>query len=451
MTDPRNTVLRKPAVTVCMIACVILCFNYSAFTQKQHACHVTPPRLLYTDDAMDDVEKAFGIDTLGCWDHYDPAIDQPLWGLKRKDGTLRFCYQWLWHISFHEGTITSFFENVIPDPVGWCGYDRNKPIRNTQDPQYKITGTPDPLKWHFEWTGEGIANVCRLPNSDNEFLGFVHVERVYRKVTDPGTGLQDRQYVIGIAYSDDTCNTWNYCGDVIRPYYDVLGDLVEYAVKDKQSVSYFHPSNIGGVAYTVHNDYLYIYYNESTGIKPRAYPSVARARFDRVIRNARNSSARSTDWRKLDTNGEFSIRYNGKGEVLPGFPEPPDTGHGDLFIDMHCDAAYCSYIGRDILAVNWVDFSNGCPVSSIQLFSSEDGVQWDLEDTVAYPPDRMTYVYPSIISPFPDATTDNREVGQEFYVLFAGRPWNDGTLCTADAFTTDLFSVHVKVTAATGD
>lgn len=115
-----------------------------------------------------------------------------------------------------------------------------------------------------------IPNVYRI--SDSELLGFVHVEEniVW------GTGIPtDIDYAIGIAYSSNNGDNWNYCGHVIQ-------------TSNKGTTN--HLTNIGGVPYIIVGNNVYVYFNEWTGTA--AAPvyrgvSVARANLASVIADAR--------------------------------------------------------------------------------------------------------------------------------------------------------------------
>jgi hypothetical protein len=405
----------------------------------------SPPVLLYSDEQMDEVEDVIGIRELDPNPpiyNYDPMIDQSWWALKDTNGIMRIFNQWQCHMVFHEGSISqrNFFDNIVPNPYlpppyRWCRCNDPvaKPIHNasrgnrTKTPPLDSSGD---ICWTLDLGGEGIPNIYKI--ADGRLLGLVHIERVYY-----GTGqyanIIDRYYAIGIAYSENNGMTWEYCGDVVLPYYDELGDTFF----DTTDVLYL--SNIGGVPYIINGEYLYIYFNESIDNHNRTYPSMARAPLQNVINDAEDHTVTTKYWKKFSGGTAFDEDpIIGLGARLPGIIIP---SFWDGFVDLHSDATYCTYTGNYLLTVNYDNYTTTPWETSIVLYSSINGIDWNYEKAVAGPSSTMQPIFPSFISEFEGATDDDHEVGREFYIMYAGRRRSGDTLFS---YITDLYATHVN-------
>ncbi len=415
------------------------CATTLLYSQKNSSYRFAEPELLYTDSRMTDLELAHGI---GKRNGYNPFVDQTFWAIKRPNGKLRFNYQSMLHWSYHEGFIGSrtFFGNVVSSRLYFNEY--------TTSPKNRVRKRMTGVRWpanlklpanHIPTDqAEGIPNIYAV--SKNELLGLVHIERrpigLLSDFKDPGH-IMDRLYAIGIAWSTDTGATWIYCGDVVLPYWDSIDDTV--TIWDKSVRTIF--SNIGGIPYiitpdTVQGEMLTVYFNETPERNIFSYPAGARAPLDSVISYARRGRVNPDHWKKYASGVWSENSLHGlAGRILP--PEPP----GCLY-DMHSDATYCTATGRYLITTNVAD-NSGYPDSgycSLRLFSSADGMNWDLE-AVLDRSCRHQPFYPSFISEFKGSTVDDHAVGEEFYILYARRPLTAGRV---NDISTDLYAIHVN-------
>ena len=145
----------------------------------------------------------------------------------------------------------------------------------------------DPLKVHhmskveddfWDYNGfyqdteqEGVWILGMYKRDNGDLLGITHSEVKY--------SLQERRfrYSIGLGYSRDEGESWTYCGEIIR------------AADDR--------TNVGGGAYIILDDYLYVYYNDvdltdTTKILYENYlQCVARTKLDEDLNEASTHSA----------------------------------------------------------------------------------------------------------------------------------------------------------------
>jgi hypothetical protein len=262
------------------------------------------------------------------------------------------------------------------------------------------TGPPDdPLKTHVSsrtdktlWDYNGyyerypekgiwILGMYECPNGD--LLAITHAE--LNRANEKGVIQRaDQRFAMGLGHSSDRGASWTYCGEIVRP------------ADDRQ--------NIGGGAYVVRGDYLYVYYNDVIppvpGARKQRLQCVARARLDDVIAAA--AQHRVTPWHK----------YREGRWATPGLSEE----HGDDIIphvngreDLHADAAYCTALRKYLLTVQ----SGGL----LLLFSSPDGLDWTLETTVDEAGQGKIQPYSSFVD-FDGPSADCHTVDGDFYLYF---------------------------------
>lgn len=255
-------------------------------------------------------------------------------------------------------------------------------------------GTPlDPLKIHlfsktddnfWDYNGyyqnmkeEGIWILGMYKRENGDLLGITHSE----VQAFPG-GKRNQVFSIGLGYSTDDGASWTYCGEIVRagnPH-----------------------TNVGGGAYVIAGDYLYVYYNDRERSAREKKLCVARARLSEVLRDA--SQHRVGKW--------FKYR-DGKWDT-PGLSDraganviPKVYGNEDL----HADAAYCTALGKYLLTVQTH------AANKLLLFSSADGVNWVQEAIVDTADKGEMQPYSSFVD-FDGPADDCREVDGHFYVYY---------------------------------
>lgn len=246
------------------------------------------------------------------------------------------------------------------------------------------TGTPkDPLKTHlssrededfwdyngwYENTDErGIWILGMYETSDSNLLAITHSEVRYPK--------KSQQFALGIGYSKDRGQSWTYCGEIVKaadPY-----------------------RNVGGGAYHIVGDHLQVYYNDTKG------QCMARAKLADVLREAKRQ--RVGKWHK-----HCEGKWNVPGlAAISGTPIFPRKGGEDV----HSDAAYCTALKKYLLTVQ--THAKG----RLLLFSSSDGVAWQLETVVDSNDDGLIQAYSTFVD-FDGPTRDCHQVDGDFYIYF---------------------------------
>jgi hypothetical protein len=252
----------------------------------------------------------------------------------------------------------------------------------------------------FAYASAYIPNLYKIETG--KLLGFVHVERY-----NESTGAQpDRRYYIGTAYSSDNGATWRYCGDILAPYYDKIGDVW---TTDTSKIFY---SNIGGIPYLVvpHGDepYFYVYFNEHLDNSSLPKTAVARAMAADVVASAERG--RASQWYKYYNGAWDQPGMGGRSShILSG------KGHFD---DMHSDAAYCSGNRRYFLTSNQAMTKGTKTLVHLALHSSPDGISWIQEAVVEDDDDQVCYSC-FVSLPPESAAGDGHEVGREFSLIYA--------------------------------
>lgn len=276
--------------------------------------------------------------------------------------------------------------------------DKSGPkVRRSRHSWHK--GTPeDPLKTHvmskteeelWDYNGyylpdnlleEGIWILGMYECPEGDLLAITHAE------LNAGTSWKDQHFALGIGYSSDRGATWTYCGEIVRP------------TDDRQ--------NIGGGAYIVRDGFLYAYYNDIiVGDSPAEHnriQCVARAKLDTVIEAA--AQHKVIPW--------FKYR-DGKWDT-PGLSDQPGEDLIPAIVggeDLHADAAYCTALEKYLLAVQ--THGNG----KLLLFSSTDGLKWELEATIDYNDYEALQPYAAFVD-FDGPADDCHVVDDDFYLYF---------------------------------
>jgi hypothetical protein len=253
--------------------------------------------------------------------------------------------------------------------------------------------------------GYGMYEIW-MPNmykiSETELIAFTHNEKY------PGSeGRGIPMFTMGIAYSDDSGATWEFCGEILRPGHDRL--------------------NVGGSPYVVVGNDFYLYYNEGTAGTlpvdpwPRSL-GVAKANIQDVIAAARNHTV--TPWLKY-ANGTFGTNaLTGVGSTII---ENTYIDH-----DSHADATYSTALGKYLLTVQ-TEYK-----SKLLLYSSTDGIVWSMEAIVdSTTPGTVMQPYSSFVD-LEGGADDGHTVDDDFYLQYVRK---------GPAYETDyLYRKHITVT-----
>jgi hypothetical protein len=259
----------------------------------------------------------------------------------------------------------------------------------------------DPLKCHVRsktdkalWDYNGyyqeqlekgiwILGMYECPNGD--LLGITHAEL---NNAPKGTSRRNAQqrFALGLGYSTDRGVSWTYCGEIVRPADD--------------------RHNVGGGAYIIRDEYLYVYFNDIIPGESRARATriqcAARADLDTVIRAASNHQV--TPWHKYRDGRWETPGLSGE----PGEDLIPHVVGGE---DLHADAAFCTALGRYLLTVQTHR------AGKLLLFSSPDGLDWSLETTVDEVSNGAIQPYSSFVD-FDGPSVDCHIVDGDFFIYF---------------------------------
>lgn len=293
----------------------------------------------------------------------------------------------------HSGGIThSFNQGGLDNPYGATLWTKETCNRNSAN--YCINGV------NTAFTQIGPSDVANLwfvnlyqpnPNAGN-LLAFVHEENVGHSGNTP-TNVQGRTR-IGLAWSSDHGNTWNYLGRIISPNGDA------------------QPLNIQGVPYLVKDGYFYIYFIDSTDGTPEHIGiAVARAPVADVIAAAAAGSLGSNLWKKYDGSGFTQAGLGGQPSAIAPWGIT------------HTQAVHSSYNGKFYLPLTfmtWSDGQGGRVNSSIKLYESTDAIHWSAQPAMVVADESPStlkpdagYQYCSVADR--DGAT-NADVGQYFYL-----------------------------------
>ncbi|MGH8081665.1 MAG: hypothetical protein ACREP7_13905 [Lysobacter sp.] len=301
------------------------------------------------------------------------------------------------------GIVHSLLKGSLDAPYGQVMWHKETCARNTDN--YCTNG---PYK---AFTQIGPSDVAELwfvglyqPGANSgELLALVHEENVGH--SGGGEGNREGRTRIGLAWSSDYGNNWNYLGRILSAYGDP------------------QPHNIQGAPYLIKDGYMYVYYVDSwRGAKPECPASepntpgcigltVARADLASVIASARAGQLRADLWKK----------YDGTGFTQPGL--------GGLWERIapwgisHTQAVHSGYNGKFYLpltVMTWKTGPNERANSSVKLYESTDAVNWNAspamivadESAQSLKPD-AGYQYCSIVDRDGAA---NAEAGQFFYL-----------------------------------
>jgi len=258
----------------------------------------------------------------------------------------------------------------------------------------------DPLKVHhfskqddefWDYNGyyegleeEGIWILGIYKRDNGDLLGITHSE-----VRDfPGT-KEDQVFSIGLGYSTDNGESWTYCGEIVR-------------AADPHT-------NVGGGAYIIKDDYLYVYYNDVDLVEKVRRPSVARSKLSQVLEDA--SSHKVGKWYKY---------RDGKWDT-PGLSDISGTGVIPMVYgaeDLHSDATFCTALDKYLLTVQ----THGA--NRLLLFSSSDGVNWTQEAVVDIAAEGEMQPYSSFVD-FDGPSDDCSKVDGNFYIYYPRKRLDD--------------------------
>jgi len=250
----------------------------------------------------------------------------------------------------------------------------------------------DPLKVHhlsvteeefWDYNGyyqgteeEGIWILAMHQLENGNLLGITHAEINYTK------NRKEQRFVVGIGYSTNRGDKWTYCGEIIK------------AADERQ--------NVGGGAYILKEDYIYVYYNDVDPSTRTRLACVARAKLDEVAKAAARHEV--TTWHKY---------RNGRWDT-PGLSGTPGSNiiprvYGSE--DLHADAAYCTALGRYLMTVQTGN------IHKLLLFSSKDGIDWKRETIVDETDADVIQPYAAFVD-FNGSSDDGRIVDDHFYIYF---------------------------------
>lgn len=256
--------------------------------------------------------------------------------------------------------------------------DLDSPLRSVE-----WVKTRDQL-FHFHNSQKPVFGdywIVNLYQDADGLLAFVHVENVQgfgKGGANPGQTGKSR---IGLAWSRDGGNTFDYLGHILAP----SGDP--------------NPHNIQGAPYVTKDGYFYVYFNDKTGL------TVARAPIKEVLTAAK--AGKITSWKKYRGSDQG---FNGEG--LGG----PSTSIGVDGIS-HSDAACSFSIGKCYLVLTRMDW--GMKDAWISLFQSEDAIHWEKIRVIAQQAPTVVgakakgFQYATIVNA---DGTDNGEVGDRFFL-----------------------------------
>jgi len=230
--------------------------------------------------------------------------------------------------------------------------------------------------------GIWILGMYACPNGG--LLGITHAE--LNRAQNGKLNRAHQRFALGLGFSSDGGFSWTYCGEIVRPAQE--------------------RHNIGGGAYIIRGDWLYVYFNDviagSTRSRKKRIQSVARARLDSVIEAA--AQGRVTPWYKY---GEGKWDIPGLSGQAGADLIPHITGGEDL----HADAAYCTALDKYLLTVQTH------AAGKLLLFSSSDGLDWTLETIVDQVDNGLIQPYSTFVD-FDGPSADCHSVDHDFYLYF---------------------------------
>lgn len=221
---------------------------------------------------------------------------------------------------------------------------------------------------------DGVLWIVNSYSAEAGTLAFVHVENA-EGTGSPGSSGKSR---LGLAWSADKGETYQYLGPIIVPHGDP------------------NPFNVQGAPYIVLDGYFYVYYHDTSGL------TVARARVRDVLRAAQRGE--TTEW----------LKYAGAER---GFAEAGRGGASQrIGIDgiSHTDAACSTSDGACYMVLTRMNWKGGD--TWVNLYKTRDGVRWQFAKTVHRLPASQVkhgFQYATIVA---HDHSDNAEVDRRFYV-----------------------------------
>jgi len=242
----------------------------------------------------------------------------------------------------------------------------------------------DYMGYYQDKPEKGIWILGMYQRDNGDLLGITHSE------VNDFPGVQKHQvFSIGLGYSTDQGASWTYCGEIVR-----AGDP---------------HTNVGGGAYIIKDEFLYVYYNDRDTLERIKQPCVARAKLSKVLKDA--SKGRVGEWHK----------YRDGNWDTPGLSEKAGTGVIPMVSggeDVHSDAAWCTALGKYLLTVQTHD------ANELLLFSSVDGVKWKKEAVVDVAAEGEMQPYSSFVD-YNGPTNDCSEVDGNFYIYYPRKRLDD--------------------------
>jgi hypothetical protein len=217
-------------------------------------------------------------------------------------------------------------------------------------------------------------------------LGITHAELNSLKKGETRIDDANQRYALGLGYSTDNGLHWTYCGEIVRP-----GD-------DR--------CNIGGGAYIIRDEYIYVYFNDTQAYTGKWDGSrvqcVARARLADVLETA--SRHKVTLWHKYRDGKWDTPGLSGKAgsDIIPNI-----TGRED----MHVHAAYCIALKKYLMTVH----AQGKRM--LFLLSSPDGLQWSKEAILDHAEQHCLQAYSTFVD-FDGPSDDSHTVDGDFYITW---------------------------------
>lgn len=377
----RNRVLHRAFLTLYLALCLAASGAYG-----QALFTLGPVSDLYTDAQIHKVHSALNRNANGDL----LTIDASMATMRESNG------------------MTAFYIGNFNATDKFLSVSASTPLANPQWQEGTDYGRDDTELWDcgtFDAHEDAawITNMYKI--SEDEYLGFVHVETNY--VFDACDNWIYLDYSIGIAYSDNGGDTWTYCGDVITPEAtSVTG--VGCTTPGGPPVTPPQLPNVHGVPYLIRDGMLYLYYYEYSAAFTWVGTAVARAPLSNVIADAQSSTVDPTDWRKRSSTGAWNEPgLGGLGARLPGIWSNSRYPQGD--------ATYCSAADQYLLLLS--DWNSG---NVVRLYRSNDGITWSSSGVGIVAP-AVTGTVPSYSWFTPathDAADDGSTVGREFYVTW---------------------------------
>ncbi len=292
----------------------------------------------------------------------------------RKDGEMHFFHSFGCRIapgqerrsrhSWHKGT--------LDDPL------KCHVASKTEEAFWDYNGYYEDLAEEGIW----ILGMYECPSGD--LLAVTHAE--LNASSEGKIKRAEQRFALGLGYSTDRGANWTYCGEIVRP------------ADDRQ--------NVGGGAYIIRDDYLYVYFNDAIPAETRARRKsvhcVARAKLDTVIEAAVKHQV--TPWHKYRDGKWDTPGLSGQ----PGEDIIPRIVGGE---DLHADAAYCTALGKYLIAVQTH------AAGKLLLFSSSDGLDWSLETTLDEISNGAIQPYSTFVD-FDGPSADCHTVDGDFYIYF---------------------------------